>query len=107
MVKKIRCALIGSGNIGTDPVSYTHLDVYKRQRCGCVLDQQLVPARPAHRLWRHQTIRHWPRRRRAFAGVLHRDAQCLRQTLKDRAMAFSNELISTCSLELYLSLIHI
>ena len=40
-----------------------------------VLDQQLVPARPAHRLRRRQGLGHRPRRRRAFARVLHRAAQ--------------------------------
>ena len=40
-----------------------------------VLDQQLVPARPAHAFRRLQAVGHRPRRRRALAGVLHRAAQ--------------------------------
>ena len=41
----------------------------------------LVPARSAHGLRRRQAVRHRPRRRRPFAGVLHRTHQRLHQAL--------------------------
>jgi hypothetical protein len=49
-----------------------------------LLGQQLVPPRPAHRLRRHEALRHRPRRRRARARVLHRDVQRLREDLSKR-----------------------
>jgi aminomuconate-semialdehyde/2-hydroxymuconate-6-semialdehyde dehydrogenase len=62
-----------------------HLDLHARHqprqppgdadRGRPVLDQQLVPARPAHPVWRLQAVGHRPRRRCALAGVLHRAAQ--------------------------------
>ncbi len=54
-------------------------------RGGRLLGQQLVPARLAHRLRRRQGLGHRPRRRRAFARVLYRAAQCLHQALRRRA----------------------
>ncbi|KAG1603416.1 hypothetical protein G6F46_013831 [Rhizopus delemar] len=48
---------------------------------GHLLDQFVVPARPAHGVRRRQAIGHRPRGRRAFAGVLYRAAQCLREAL--------------------------
>jgi aminomuconate-semialdehyde/2-hydroxymuconate-6-semialdehyde dehydrogenase len=44
-----------------------------------LLDQQLVPARPAHRVRRLQGFGHRPRRRRAFARVLYRVAKRVRE----------------------------
>jgi acyl-CoA reductase-like NAD-dependent aldehyde dehydrogenase len=50
-------------------------------RGGHHLDQQLVPARPAHGLRRLEAVGHRPRGRRAFAGVLHRDPERLREAV--------------------------
>ena len=57
---------------------------HRRRRAievGIVLGQLLVPARPAHALRRIEAVRHRPRGRRAFARVLHRAAQRLRQAV--------------------------
>ena len=49
-----------------------------------LLDQQLVPARPAHGVRRLQGLGHRPRGRRALARVLHRAAQRLREARRGR-----------------------
>ena len=48
-----------------------------------LLGQLLVPARPAHRLRRRQAVGHRPRRRPAFARVLHRTHQRLHQAVSE------------------------
>ena len=37
---------IGYGTFGSDPVSYTHLDVYKRQRLHCWMEVRWNPILP-------------------------------------------------------------
>ena len=49
LMRKLVLNFINHGKIETTPVSYTHLDVYKRQTCICV-NQQVVHTPPSDRV---------------------------------------------------------
>ena len=76
---------VRSGGLGVDrePVAWPPRRGADGRRH--LLGQLLVSARPAHRLRRRQAVGHRPRRGTAFARVLHRTHQRLRQALRREA----------------------